>query len=391
MTTPINKVLTNQTQTLSNEELANVSASLSAILGQGGGGSTYSGDGQYINVNDNTITLTQAAASMLNSVEYKLNTDTYAAASGKWEDVASAYQTYSGDYLVESATSAMYYPLSGNPSGFMDKMFIAEYGVTPYSDVESAYNAGKIVYCRVPVTGTAGDNYRMAFLAYVNVTGNEFEFQYYRSISTKSLATQTDKVNIYKCTAGSTTWPTVIERIVSVPVSAGAGLSATYESDKLRLDVTAAGGLSEVSAVAPLSGDGSSEHPLGIDMSSAYSIDGAHGITAIPNTADNKVIVQMTDDVWAYYQRLAASANVWDSASAIGNKSKTVINNSVNTITTENSGTSATISAVEYKVNTSFQNAAPKQLFVVQDDNDIYAKLSEVNGKGSLFFVCSAI
>ena len=38
MTTPINKVLTNQTQTLSNEELANVSASLSAILGQGGGG-----------------------------------------------------------------------------------------------------------------------------------------------------------------------------------------------------------------------------------------------------------------------------------------------------------------------------------------------------------------
>lgn len=38
MTTPINKVLTNQIQNLSNEELANVSASLSAILGQGGGG-----------------------------------------------------------------------------------------------------------------------------------------------------------------------------------------------------------------------------------------------------------------------------------------------------------------------------------------------------------------
>ena len=38
MATPINKILTNQTQTLGNEELANVSASLSAILGQGGGG-----------------------------------------------------------------------------------------------------------------------------------------------------------------------------------------------------------------------------------------------------------------------------------------------------------------------------------------------------------------
>lgn len=38
MASKINKVLTNQIQTLSNEELANVSASLSAILGHGGGG-----------------------------------------------------------------------------------------------------------------------------------------------------------------------------------------------------------------------------------------------------------------------------------------------------------------------------------------------------------------
>lgn len=38
MATPINKILTNQQQVFSPEELANVSASLSAILGQGGGG-----------------------------------------------------------------------------------------------------------------------------------------------------------------------------------------------------------------------------------------------------------------------------------------------------------------------------------------------------------------
>lgn len=37
MATPINKILLNQIQNLSNEELANVSASLSAILGQGSG------------------------------------------------------------------------------------------------------------------------------------------------------------------------------------------------------------------------------------------------------------------------------------------------------------------------------------------------------------------
>ena len=187
-------------------------------------------------------------------------------------------------------------------------------------------------------------------------------------------------------------WNGVDGEGATVDLLEGNGIQITHEASTTNYTIgVSADYMTAVSADSTLSGDGTSGHPLGIDMSSAYSIDGAHGITAIPNTADNKVIVQMTDDVWAYYQRLAASANVWDSASAIGNKSKTVINNSVNTITTENNGTSATLSAVEYKVNTSFQNAAPKQLFVVQDDNDIYSKLSEVNGKGSLFFVCSAI
>lgn len=193
-------------------------------------------------------------------------------------------------------------------------------------------------------------------------------------------------------TTSYTAWNGVDGQGATVKLLEGNGIQITHEAETTNYTISvSADYMTAVSADSTLSGDGTSEHPLGIDMSSAYSIDGAHGITAIPNTADNKVIVQMTDDVWAYYQRLAASANVWDSASAIGNKSKTVINNSVNTITTENNGTSATLSAVEYKVNTSFQNAAPKQLFVVQDDNDIYSKLSEVNGKGSLFFVCSAI
>ena len=76
----------------------------------------------------------------------------------------------------------------------------------------------------------------------------------------------------------------------------------------------------------------------------------------------------------------------WDEVSA---KSHTTIN-SDQVVTTENNGTSATVSAVQYVTNDSF-GTAPKQLFVCQDDNDLTGHLNICNGKGTLFFVCSAI
>lgn len=76
----------------------------------------------------------------------------------------------------------------------------------------------------------------------------------------------------------------------------------------------------------------------------------------------------------------------WDEVSA---KSHTTIDSN-QVVTTENNGTSATVSAVQYVTNDSF-STAPKQLFVCQDDNDLTAHLNICNGKGTLFFVCSAI
>lgn len=78
-----------------------------------------------------------------------------------------------------------------------------------------------------------------------------------------------------------------------------------------------------------------------------------------------------------------------DFANAINAKSRTTIN-SDQVVTTENNGTSATVSAVQYVTNDSF-GTAPKQLFVCQNDNDLTAHLNICNGKGTLFFVCSAI
>lgn len=325
MTTPINKILINQIQNLSNEELANVSASLSAILGQGGGGGG--------------------------------------------EPCASAWRPTVTDEgvlswtLTTSTTTPMPVNITG-PQGIQGET--GPQGPSGTNGKDGAPGVDGIS----PTISTSiidDDPTRPQGGTHVVISGASGE----------------ESFDVWNGIDGAGT---------TMSLSGGKGIQIDHPAGTTEYCISvSADYISAVSANTPLSGDGSTEHPLGIDMSSAYSIDGAHGITAIPNTADNKVIVQMTDDVWAYYQRLAASANIWDSASAISNKSKTVINNSVNTITTENSGTSATISAVEYKVNASFQNAAPKQLFVVQDDSDIYTKLSEVNGKGSLFFVCSAI
>lgn len=96
----------------------------------------------------------------------------------------------------------------------------------------AAYNAGSIVYCRAssnsnPATGTQG---RKAFMAYVNnaTSPTEVEFQYVRSVSSKTDSQQSDQVFIYKLTSASGgTW-TVTTRNMSTKVVAGTGMSSSF-------------------------------------------------------------------------------------------------------------------------------------------------------------------
>lgn len=96
----------------------------------------------------------------------------------------------------------------------------------------AAYNAGSIVYCRAssnsnPATGAQG---RKAFMAYVNnaTTPTEVEFQYVRSVSSKTDSQQGDQVFVYKLTnASGGTW-TVTTRNMSTKIVAGTGMSSTF-------------------------------------------------------------------------------------------------------------------------------------------------------------------
>lgn len=153
------------------------------------------------------------------------------------------------------------------------------------------------------------------------------------------------------------------------------------------------GGLSGVSANAPLSGDGTSTNPLGFDMTSAYTIDGTNGITAVPNTATNKIVVQMTDDVYQDVQILHSSISKWNEVSGLSAKSTVSANttNNVIAISANNTATPVNISATTYYTNTGDANFAAQRLFVVHNDEDLIRHVTGglCQGQGSLFFVMS--
>lgn len=96
----------------------------------------------------------------------------------------------------------------------------------------AAYNAGSIVYCRAssnsdPGTGTQG---RKAFMAYVNnaTTPTEVEFQYVRSVNSKTDSQQGDQVFIYKLTnASGGTW-TVTTRNMSAKINVSGPITKTF-------------------------------------------------------------------------------------------------------------------------------------------------------------------
>ena len=126
-----------------------------------------------------------------------------------------------------------------NDSGYITGMYIAAYGKSTYNEVLAAYQADKVVYCRCS-SGTnpaVGNQIRMAFLAYVNneTTPTEFEFQYYRSVSTHTDAQQGDQVYIYKC--NKTSGWSVTVRSAFTKIVAGTGLQSSYSNGVLTISL----------------------------------------------------------------------------------------------------------------------------------------------------------
>ena len=160
------------------------------------------------------------------------------------------------------------------------------------------------------------------------------------------------------------------------------------------------GGISTAETNNYVSGDGTVQYPIGLSaeaasaieaMTDQYQIDGSQYVTVVPNTATKKVVIGLDNQVSNAVNTVAANANIWNNASAVSAKSHTTIDNTTNVITTENQGTSANLSAVEYKDNVNVAGMNVQQIYAVRNDGDIYACLSTTANKGTLFFVCSGV
>ena len=98
----------------------------------------------------------------------------------------------------------------------------------------NAYNAGSIVYCRASSNANpaTGSQTRKAFMAYVNDASSptSVEFQYVRSVSSKTSSQPVDQVFVYtlKNTNGGT-W-SVDSRDMAPKIAAGTGISVSYNN-----------------------------------------------------------------------------------------------------------------------------------------------------------------
>lgn len=121
-----------------------------------------------------------------------------------------------------------------------DGLVTLSYGNSTWNDFITAYNAGEIVYCRASSNANpaTGQQTRMAFMAYVSAPTNptSVEFQYVRSVSSKTVSAQCDQVFVYKLTnASGGTW-TVETRDMASTVAAGANAESTYSGTTITIN-----------------------------------------------------------------------------------------------------------------------------------------------------------
>lgn len=117
---------------------------------------------------------------------------------------------------------------------------VLSYGHSTWEDFIGAYRNNNVVFCRASSGSdpSSGNQTRMAFMAYVNNPTNptEVEFQYVRSVSSKSATNQVDQVFVYKLTStNGGTW-TVETRDMAATVAAGTNAERTYSNGTVTIN-----------------------------------------------------------------------------------------------------------------------------------------------------------
>lgn len=169
------------------------------------------------------------------------DTDKYLKSDGTWASVSGGGETSDYTQLINKP-SINNVTLTGNKTTAdlgLD-MVILSYGNSTWQEFLNAYRRNAVVYCRAGSGSdpASGNQPRLAFMAYINnvTSPTEVEFQYYRSVSTKTASQQGDQVIIYKLTS-SGTW-TVTTRENGSKVVAGTNMTSSYSNGVLTLNAS---------------------------------------------------------------------------------------------------------------------------------------------------------
>lgn len=166
------------------------------------------------------------------------------------KDLANKIKSKAADSVFTGATSAVagvkgivpepqagddtkYLKGDGTWATIVPSLVEMSYGeASAWSKFINAYNAGAIVYCRASSNSNpaSGSQTRKAFMAYVNnaTSPTSVEFQYVRSVSSKTDSQQGDQVFVYTLTnASGGTW-SVASRNMGPKIVAGTGMTSTF-------------------------------------------------------------------------------------------------------------------------------------------------------------------
>ena len=157
-----------------------------------------------------------------------------------WDASSGVAQILNKPNLATVATSGSYNDLTDKPNISLVEMSYGESNA--WAKFIAAYQSGKIVYCRASSNSNpaSGSQTRKAFMAYVNNAENptEVEFQYVRSVSTKTSSQPVDQVFVYKLTSASGgTW-TVQTRDMGPKLAQGTNTTVSYSNGTYTISAT---------------------------------------------------------------------------------------------------------------------------------------------------------
>ena len=170
-----------------------------------------------------------------------------------------------------------------------DKMAILSYGHSTWSDFIDVYQKNAVVYCRASSNSNpaTGSQTRMAFMAYVNNADNptSVEFQYVRSVSTKTASQPVDQVFVYALDSrNGGTWA-VQTRNMAPKLAAGTGASVTYSNGTYTVNATEVPVPTKTSDLTNDGSDGTSTYVEADDLATVATSGSYSDLSNTPNLA----------------------------------------------------------------------------------------------------------